>query len=67
MGRFGILGALIAICIGSFEASIQKSLDLGLEVLIIRATFINRMKGLMPYCGLRRRRSLGKDPSTSTD
>ena len=47
LGRVGIWGVLITICIGPFEICIQKNLDLGQEVFITRGTFINRGKGLI--------------------
>ena len=46
LGRFGIFGVRITICIGPFEICIEKSLDLWQEVFIARVSFINRMKGL---------------------
>ena len=48
-GKIFGLGVLIPICIGSFKICIQKVLDLGQEVLILRVTFTTRMKGLHLY------------------
>ena len=49
LGRFKSSGVLITICIGSFSICIQKILDLGQEVFVIRGTFIDRMRGLCMY------------------
>ena len=47
LGRFKISGVLITIGIGPFKnICIQKVLDLGQGVLIIRGTLNKRMKGL---------------------
>ena len=45
--RSGGLGASKTICVGSFKLVFSLFWDLGLEVLIIRATLINRMRGLL--------------------
>ena len=49
LGRAGISGVLITTCMWPFGICIQKILDLGQEVFIIRVTCINRKKGLCMY------------------
>ena len=49
LGRFKISAALITICIGPFSIGIQKMLDLGQEVFVIRGTFLTRKKRLYMY------------------
>ena len=46
LGRVGISGVLITKMYWPFFICIQKILDLGQEVFVIRGTFINRKKGL---------------------
>ena len=49
LGRVGISGVLITICIGPFKICIQKILDLGQEVFAIRGTLIRRRGYIYTY------------------